>query len=176
MEATRMSRGTREAGDRARRRSGRPELSRSKKRLLKEAVYYLGEMHSLMLQLRDLKEEQMRATRSSELPPADAGSTLDKLGDEKNWCQCSDCAGSCVTAETLKEMFDEAKLRDIKPSPATTGPRDDYPIAVFEDRYSGVYSGGKWIAVAKCDADATSHGNSRFQFAFDGTHGDDMRA
>ena len=50
-----------------------------------------------------------------------------------------------------------------------------YPIAVFEDRYSGVYSGGGWIAVAECDTEEANHRN-RFWVAFDGTHGDDMEA
>ena len=44
-----------------------------------------------------------------------------------------------------------------------------YPIAVFEDRYSGVYSGGSWIAVSECDK--IEDGRSRFWIAFDGTHG-----
>jgi hypothetical protein len=28
---------------------------------------------------------------------------------------------------------------------------DLYPIVIFEDRYSGCYSGGKWLAVARGD-------------------------
>jgi len=49
-----------------------------------------------------------------------------------------------------------------------------YPIAVFEDRYFGVYSGGGWIAVSECDR--IEDGRSRFYIAFDGTHGDDSEA
>lgn len=26
-----------------------------------------------------------------------------------------------------------------------------YPIAIIEDRYTGCYSGGKWLAIAECD-------------------------
>lgn len=28
---------------------------------------------------------------------------------------------------------------------------DLYPIAIIEDRYAGVYSGGKWLAIAEHD-------------------------
>lgn len=28
----------------------------------------------------------------------------------------------------------------------------DYPVAIFQDRYLGAYSGGKWIAVAAWDS------------------------
>lgn len=26
-----------------------------------------------------------------------------------------------------------------------------WPICIFEDRYSGAYSGGKWVAMGRCD-------------------------
>ncbi len=49
-----------------------------------------------------------------------------------------------------------------------------YPVAIFEDRYTGAYSGGKWIAVAGCDDHFQR--TTRFQFAFDGTHDSDPGA
>jgi len=50
----------------------------------------------------------------------------------------------------------------------------EYPIAVFEDRYMGTYSGGEWIAVAECDKQEVP--GTRFEIAFSGTHGSDPEA
>ena len=30
-------------------------------------------------------------------------------------------------------------------------PNDHYPVVLIEDRYQGVYSGGRWLAVANAD-------------------------
>lgn len=50
-----------------------------------------------------------------------------------------------------------------------------YPIAVVQDRYSGVYSGGPWLAVSR--ANVTHEGQSRVDFMLsDGPHGDDCTA
>ena len=49
-----------------------------------------------------------------------------------------------------------------------------YPIGVFEDRYSGAYAGGAWVAVAGLDS--LEDGRSRFWLAFEGAHGDDLSA
>lgn len=53
-----------------------------------------------------------------------------------------------------------------------------YPIAVFQDRYEGCYSGGKWIAVAECDiiVELPRCKMTRFQFAFNGAHASDPEA
>lgn len=51
-----------------------------------------------------------------------------------------------------------------------------YPIAIIEDRYTGTYSGGKWLAIATAD---TSFGGcvSRIGYCLDeGPHGDDCEA
>ena len=56
------------------------------------------------------------------------------------------------------------------------------PICVFEDRYSGTYSGGAWIAVAMPDKSVGRHYRSvltaptHFHYAFDGTHNTDLEA
>jgi len=52
---------------------------------------------------------------------------------------------------------------------------DGYPIAIVQDRYSGVYSGGTWLAVAR--ADLLHEERSRIDFVLsDGPHGDDSEA
>ncbi len=53
--------------------------------------------------------------------------------------------------------------------------RDGYPIAIVEDRYSGVYSEGTWLAVAR--ANQPHGGQSRINFVLcNGPHGDDGEA
>jgi len=53
--------------------------------------------------------------------------------------------------------------------------RDAYPIAIVQDRYSGVYSEGTWLAIAQ--ADLPHEGRSRADFVLaDGPHGDDCVA
>ena len=47
---------------------------------------------------------------------------------------------------------------------------DTYPIMIFEDRYMGAYSKGKWIAVAEADCDG------RVEELCDGAAGDDNEA
>ncbi len=47
---------------------------------------------------------------------------------------------------------------------------DMYPIVVLEDRYSGAYSGGLWIAVAEGDK------RRRMDEVWAGAHGDDITA
>ncbi len=44
-----------------------------------------------------------------------------------------------------------------------------YPVAILEDRYGGVYSGGAWIALAGVTARS-------FRGLLDGAHGDDCTA
>jgi hypothetical protein len=52
---------------------------------------------------------------------------------------------------------------------------DGYPIAIVQDRYSGVYSGGAWLAVAQ--ANLPHDGRSRIDFILGGSpHGDDSDA
>ena len=51
-----------------------------------------------------------------------------------------------------------------------------YPVAIIQDRYSGAYSGGLWLAVAGADA-LTGHGQMRALYVLtDGPHGDDCDA
>lgn len=53
--------------------------------------------------------------------------------------------------------------------------RDLYPIAVVEDRYGGVYSKGKWLAIAESNKLET--GAYRIVRCLDGgPHGDDTDA
>ena len=55
---------------------------------------------------------------------------------------------------------------------------DDHPVAVFEDRYQGAYSGGAWIAVAEASA-LVDEENTRAQFCVvggAGPFGDDVAA
>lgn len=55
---------------------------------------------------------------------------------------------------------------------------DHYPVAIVEDRYGGVYSGGQWLAIAI--ADEPHEGRSRVDFVIGhrnaGPHGDDSEA
>jgi len=54
-------------------------------------------------------------------------------------------------------------------------PDSHFPIAVIEDRYGGVYSGGKWLAIS-C-ADRMENGAYRIiRCLEDGPHGDDTDA
>jgi hypothetical protein len=47
---------------------------------------------------------------------------------------------------------------------------DDYPVAVFEDRYGGVYSGGAWIAIAEA-SEPYDQENTRARFCLVGDNG-----
>jgi len=50
-----------------------------------------------------------------------------------------------------------------------------YPIAIVEDRYSGAYSNGTWLAIAR--AELPHRGQSRINFVLsEGPHGDDSEA
>ena len=40
---------------------------------------------------------------------------------------------------------------------------ESYPIAIVQDRYNGVYSGGRWLAIA-CATDVTDGNESRVSF------------
>ncbi len=40
---------------------------------------------------------------------------------------------------------------------------DTYPVVVMEDRYSGVHSGGRWLAIA-CATDTVDDGKTRVDF------------
>lgn len=55
-----------------------------------------------------------------------------------------------------------------------------YPVAIIEDRYGGLYSGGHWLAVAKADERIGEHGDqTRIQFVLEdetGPHGSDPDA
>jgi hypothetical protein len=51
---------------------------------------------------------------------------------------------------------------------------DEYPVAVIQDRYSGSYSGGAWLAIARCDETIGRLGPSRIVFCLtEGPHGGD---
>ena len=52
-----------------------------------------------------------------------------------------------------------------------------YPIAAVEDRYGGVYSGGRWLAIAGAD-ELISPGLRRIDTIFgqSGPHGGDVEA
>lgn len=50
-----------------------------------------------------------------------------------------------------------------------------YPVAIVQDRYSGTYSKGGWLAVANHD-EAVSHEQTRWQAVEDGANGDDGSA
>lgn len=53
-----------------------------------------------------------------------------------------------------------------------------YPFVVMQDRYSGVYSGGGWLAIA-CATDLTEEGTTRADFCLmsdDGPPGSDVEA
>jgi hypothetical protein len=55
---------------------------------------------------------------------------------------------------------------------------ETYPIAIVQDRYTGVYSGGLWLAIA-CATDIVDGGQTRVDFCFtsdDGPYGSDMEA
>ena len=52
---------------------------------------------------------------------------------------------------------------------------DTFPIAIIQDRYGGVYSGGEWLAIA--NADSLYHGLERVIWCLrNGPHGADMDA
>ena len=49
--------------------------------------------------------------------------------------------------------------------------REIYPVLIFEDRYSGAYSNGKWIAMANAQI-----GANQVEAIFEGIHSDDLGA
>lgn len=57
-----------------------------------------------------------------------------------------------------------------------------FPIAIIEDRYTGVHSKGAWLAIAKADQPMPSHSSSRLSFCLaeephtPGPHGSDPEA
>jgi hypothetical protein len=52
-----------------------------------------------------------------------------------------------------------------------------YPIAIIEDRYTGVYSKGAWLAIANADEPMPGCSSSRLSFCLaEGPHGDDAEA
>jgi hypothetical protein len=60
--------------------------------------------------------------------------------------------------------------------PEMTEPSDNlYPIAMVEDRYTGVYSGGTSLAIAKADLPYESQSRADFVLS-DGPHRDDCTA
>ncbi|APH72275.1 hypothetical protein [Aquibium oceanicum] len=55
---------------------------------------------------------------------------------------------------------------------------ETFPIAIFEDRYTGVYSGGRWLAVASA-TDGLDGKETRIGFCLesdDGPSGSDVEA
>ena len=55
---------------------------------------------------------------------------------------------------------------------------EDYPVAVFQDRYGGAYCGGAWIAIAEA-SEPYDQENTRAQFCLvggAGPFGDDVTA
>ena len=53
---------------------------------------------------------------------------------------------------------------------------DLYPCAVFEDRYSGSYSGGRWLAVGEANHLHAGQSRANFILSDDGPNGDDGAA
>ena len=53
-----------------------------------------------------------------------------------------------------------------------------YPVAIIQDRYSGAYAGGAWLAIAKSDEMAQDYADrARVQYCLeDGPHGEDTVA
>lgn len=56
-----------------------------------------------------------------------------------------------------------------------------YPVAIVEDRYSGVYSSGRWVAIAQWENDASGEAGqdeyiSRLRFVDREGNGDDTDA
>ena len=47
---------------------------------------------------------------------------------------------------------------------------ETYPIAIVQDRYTGVYSGGRWLAIA-CATDLVDGGQTRVGFCLKSDHG-----
>ena len=53
--------------------------------------------------------------------------------------------------------------------------RTQFPVAVIQDRYGGVYSGGRWLAINA--ADKLDNGSYRIIRCLEGgPHGDDVEA
>ena len=55
---------------------------------------------------------------------------------------------------------------------------ETYPIAIVQDRYTGVYSGGRWLAIA-CATDIVDGNQTRVDFCLvsdDGPSGSDVEA
>ncbi|HST61449.1 MAG TPA: hypothetical protein VLK84_22275 [Longimicrobium sp.] len=54
----------------------------------------------------------------------------------------------------------------------------DYPIAIVQDRYGGVYSRGAWLAVGEFDArDGSGYAvHTRLDYVMEHAHGDDVTA
>jgi len=46
--------------------------------------------------------------------------------------------------------------------------QDVYPVMIVQDRYSGVYSGGQWLAVANASAPAGGMSRMAFVMTHDG--------
>lgn len=53
---------------------------------------------------------------------------------------------------------------------------DVYPVVILQDRYSGAYSGGAWIAIYDWDAPVGDGLRTRLGVVYDGAHGDDITA
>ena len=50
----------------------------------------------------------------------------------------------------------------------------DYPVAILEDRYNGVYSGGQWLAISKATDKHNGSKKTRLEFiSSDGPSADD---
>lgn len=51
-----------------------------------------------------------------------------------------------------------------------------WPIALIEDRYSGVYSGGRWLAIANANAEIERDGSRIQNVLFGDAYADDISA
>jgi hypothetical protein len=51
-----------------------------------------------------------------------------------------------------------------------------YPIALVQDRYSGCYSGGDWLAVANANHEFRGTSRAHWLMGDDGPHGGDLVA
>ena len=74
--------------------------------------------------------------------------------------------------------MEDQKASQTIPASALHGRATDldlWPVAIVEDRYSGSYSGGRWLAIG--EADKRFGGRMRTSFILhEGPHGDDCEA
>ena len=95
----------------------------------------------------------------------------------------TDLTEAAARLERLARFVEAAKEDYSREKPML----DCWPVAILEDRYSGVYSGGKWVAIARaecgcCDADLPvektkqlpAENDTRFSYVADQVLGGDF--